>query len=143
MLILSLPVNAHCWQQAGKRYGIEPELLQAIGIVESNLNPTARNENKDGSHDIGLMQINSRNLAALNKFNISEKQLMDNPCLSVMSGAWILAGLIRQKGYGWEAVGGYNAGLSPARAHLRKLYIRRVWPEYQRLMAEREAKSGE
>ncbi|MCC3704289.1 transglycosylase SLT domain-containing protein [Rouxiella badensis] len=132
--------QAHCWQEAGERYGIEPELLQAIGIVESNLNPTARNNNKDGSYDIGLMQINSRNMPALNKFNITEQQLVDNPCLSVMSGAWILAGMIRQKGYSWEAVGGYNAGLSPKRAHLRKRYIKRVWPQYRRLVQQRPAK---
>lgn len=138
-LLLSSPVYAYCWQEAGQRYGIEPELLQAIGIVESNLNPAAKNSNKDGSYDLGLMQINSRNIPTLNKFNISEEKLVEHPCLSVMSGAWILAGMIRKKGYSWEAVGAYNAGLSPKNAHLRKRYIQRVWPQYQRLMAQRTA----
>jgi soluble lytic murein transglycosylase-like protein len=139
-IIFCSPANAYCWQEAGVRYGIEPDLLQAIGIVESNLNSQAHNRNKDGSYDIGLMQINSRNMPALKKFNITERQLLDNPCLSVMSGAWILAGMIRQKGYNWEAVGAYNAGFSPARAHLRKRYVNRVWIHYQRLHTARAAK---
>jgi len=139
-LFFCSPTYAHCWQEAGDRYGIEPELLQAIGIVESNLNPAARSKNKDGSYDIGLMQINSRNIPTLNRFNISEQQLIENPCLSVMSGAWILAGFIRKKGYGWEAVGAYNAGLSPKNAGLRKRYVKRVWPHYQRLIEQRTGK---
>ncbi|MDR3432773.1 MAG: transglycosylase SLT domain-containing protein [Rouxiella aceris] len=139
-IIFCNSANAYCWQEAGIRYGIEPDLLQAIGIVESNLNPLAHNLNKDGSYDIGLMQINSRNMPALKKFNITEQQLLANPCLSVMSAAWILAGMIRQKGYNWEAVGAYHAGYSPSRAHLRKRYVHRVWIHYQCLHRARATK---
>lgn len=130
---VSQPSPAHCWQQAGKRYGIEPELLQAIAMAESGLHPAARNQNRDGSYDIGLMQINSRHLPALRQFNITERSLLGDPCVSVMTGAWLLAGFIQRYGYRWEAVGAYNAGNGSARAPLRQRYIQRVHPYYTRL----------
>jgi soluble lytic murein transglycosylase-like protein len=135
LLLLSLAFSAHstCWKEAGMRYGIEPELLQAIAIVESNLRVDAMNHNNDGSYDIGLMQINSRNLPALKQYQISQRKLLDNPCLSVMTGAWILAGFMRQHGYSWEAVGAYNAGSAPDRLRLRQRYVQRVLPHYLRL----------
>jgi len=133
---VQLPVYATCWDQAGQRYGIEPELLQAIAIVESNLQASARNQNRDGSYDIGLMQINSRHLPRLRNFQISERKLLDDPCLSVMTGAWVLAGFMRSYGYSWDAVGAYNAGGSAAREHLRQRYVMRVQPHYARLKQE-------
>jgi soluble lytic murein transglycosylase-like protein len=137
LLLLALPASATCWSQAGERYGIEPTLLQAIAITESGLDPSAMNKNNDGSYDIGLMQINSRNLPALKKYRISQRRLLDDPCLSVMTGAWILAGFMRQHGYNWEAVGAYNAGSAPKRGNLRQRYARRVQPHYQRLQRQR------
>ena len=126
---------ATCWEQAGARYGIEPELLQAIAVVESNLKSDAVHINNDGSIDYGLMQINSRHLPALRKFRISQKELLNSPCQNVMTGAWILAGNIRQFGYGWDAVGAYNAGTArnAKRQTLRQRYIQKVVPHYQRL----------
>lgn len=133
LLLLTATVDATCWEQAGERYGIEPTLLQAIAITESSLDPAAINQNKDGSYDIGLMQINSNNLPALKKYQISQRRLLNDPCLSVMTGAWILAGFMRRHGYSWEAVGAYNAGSAPKRNALRQHYARRVQTHYQRL----------
>lgn len=141
-LFLSLPLfsaQANCWRDAGARYGIEPELLQAIAIVESNGHTTAINKNRDGSLDVGLMQINSSHFAALSKFRISQKDLLNDPCQSVMTGAWILAGQIQQFGYNWDAVGAYNAGTAntPKRRALRQRYIKKVAPQYARLKRQR------
>jgi Soluble lytic murein transglycosylase and related regulatory proteins (some contain LysM/invasin domains) len=129
------PARADCWQLAGARYNIEPELLQAIAIVESNGNSQAVNKNSDGSLDVGLMQINSSHFEALRKYRISQKDLLNDPCQSVMTGAWILAGQIQQFGYTWDAVGAYNAGTAntPKRRALRQRYIKKVAPHYARL----------
>ncbi len=134
-LLSTPPVMADCWHRAGERYGIEPELLQAIGIVESGLLSSATNGNKNGSTDFGLMQINSQHLRQLNKYNITAHTLINNPCQNVMVGAWVLAGLMRKFGYSWDAVGAYNAGNGRSRKTKiwRQRYIKKVVPVYQRL----------
>lgn len=120
-LLFSLSSHAHCFEQAGARYGVAPVLLKAISTVESGGNPLARNLNRDGSEDLGHMQINSRWLGILASYGIDRQKLLD-PCLNTHVGAWILAQNIRQHGYGWEAVGAYNAR-SPAK---RNAYSQRV-----------------
>jgi soluble lytic murein transglycosylase-like protein len=120
-LLFSLSSHAHCFEQAGARYGVAPALLEAISTVESGGNSQARNLNRDGSEDLGHMQINSHWLGILASYGIDRQRLLD-PCLNTHVGAWILAQNIRQHGYGWEAVGAYNAR-SPA---MRNAYARRV-----------------
>ena len=99
---------AACWEEAASRYGVNPHLLYAIAKTESGLNPKAVNRNKNGSVDLGLMQINSRWFPILRKHGIDEQSLLD-PCTSIHVGAWILAENMRRMGNSWEAVGAYNA----------------------------------
>ena len=140
------PAAATCWQAAGTRYHIDPLLLYAIAKVESRLDPAARNVNRDGTYDIGLMQVNSRHLKRLEAFGINAQKLQDEPCTSVMTGAWILAEFIQHMGYGWEAVGAYNAGSKPSREALRSRYAQRVWAYYGELVLlrqqQREPRAG-
>jgi soluble lytic murein transglycosylase-like protein len=116
--------TAHaCWEEAGAKYGVNPYLLYAIARTESGLNPSAINRsNKNGSYDIGLMQINSRWLPTLRKYGITEEQLFD-PCVSIHVGAWVLAQNIGRMGNSWEAVGAYNA----RDPELRLRYARKVY----------------
>jgi len=130
--------QADCWELAASRYHVDPLLLYAIAKVESNLNPRARHINSDGSQDIGLMQINSRHLPALLQLGITEQHLVTQPCTSVMVGAWILAGFIREQGYSWQAIGAYNAGASPDREARRLRYARAVWRYYGQLLQQRQ-----
>ena len=120
-LIAAFPAHA-CWEQAAERYGVNAELLYAIARTESGLDPQAIGHNRNGSRDIGLMQINSAWLPRLSKHGIAERDLL-NPCTSIHVGAWILAGNVQRLGYTWEAVGAYNAA-SPA---LRRAYAERVY----------------
>lgn len=142
-LFLINGAHANCWQLAGSRYHIDPLLLYAIAKVESGLNPSARNLNSDGSHDIGLMQINSRHLPALAQFGITEQHLLTQPCTSVIVGAWVLAGFIREKGYDWQAVGAYNAGTRPGRDARRSRYAATVWRYYGELQRRRQQLAGQ
>lgn len=103
-----------CFEKASARYGVPAELLRAISHVESRGNPHARNENKNGSTDIGHMQINSSWLPTLSKYGISKAQLIE-ACTNTFVGAWILADNIFRMGYRWEAIGAYNAR-NPAKA---------------------------
>ena len=85
------------------------------------MNPHAIGRNRNGSRDLGLMQINSAWLPTLAKYGITERDLFE-PCTNIHVGAWILAGNVSRLGYTWEAVGAYNAA-NPA---LRRAYIEKV-----------------
>lgn len=129
--------RADCWDVTANRYRLDPLLLYAIAQVESNLDLAARNVNRNGTRDIGLMQINSIHLPRLAKYGVTERRLREDACTSIITGAWILAGFVQQFGYGWEAVGAYNAGTGQTRASLRKRYADKVRKRYAILVAER------
>lgn len=109
MLLLHVSQASACWLEAATRYGVNADLLFAIAKTESSLNPRALNHNKDGSYDVGLMQINSSWLPTLRKYGVDEQQLYD-PCVSIQVGAWILAQNMHRLGNSWDAVGAYNSG---------------------------------
>jgi soluble lytic murein transglycosylase-like protein len=117
---IALPVQA-CWDDAAQRYQVSSALLYAIARTESGLNPQAIGRNRNGSRDIGLMQINSTWLPKLATHGIHESDLFE-PCTNIHVGAWILADNVSRLGYTWEAVGAYNA-TNPA---LRRAYIEKV-----------------
>jgi soluble lytic murein transglycosylase-like protein len=121
LAVLPIPGKAACFEEAASRYQVPSVLLKAISRVESAGNPSALNRNKDGSFDIGHMQINSRWLPKLSHFGISRDQLWD-PCTNTLVGAWILAQNVQRIGYSWSAVGAYNAA-SPV---MRDRYARKI-----------------
>lgn len=110
-----------CFHDAARRYGVDAGILQAIAEVESGMNPMAIGRNRDGSVDIGLMQINSRWLSVLAPYGIRREDLYD-PCVSIHVGAWILAQNIQRYGETWRAVGAYNAASESKRLR----YVHRV-----------------
>ncbi|WDD92723.1 lytic transglycosylase domain-containing protein [Burkholderia sp. FERM BP-3421] len=126
-----------CWSRAGDRHGLDPLLLVAIAQVESAMNPRAFNRNRNGTYDIGLMQINSTHLPRLVKVGVTRQRLVDEPCTSIDTGAAILAGFVERHGYTWNAVGAYNAGSAAKRAPARKAYATRVWEVYRELTLDR------
>ena len=108
-----------CFEMAAARYDLPVALLVAIASVESNFDPQASNANKNGSRDIGIMQINSSWFARLEQaFRITEDALW-LPCTNVMVGSWILAQNIADHGATWKAVGAYNARST----HKRERYV--------------------
>ncbi len=120
-------VHAFCFQEAGERYGVAPQILWGIAKVESNFNPTAVNRNKNGSYDYGVMQINSIWRKTLGDQLWSS---LSDPCTSVMTGAYILRQCIDKYGNTWKAIGCYN---SQTPVH-RDRYARKV---YQALVKQK------
>ena len=139
-MMVSQQALAYCWKEAATQYNIEPELLQAIAVVESGNRAQVMNHaNRNGTRDIGLMQINSIHLPRLLKQGITEDRLINEPCLSVEVGASILAEFIQRFGYNWTAVGSYNVGTGagPEREALRLQYAQKIWAYYEQLVAHR------
>ena len=110
-----------CFDEAAARYGLPVPLLKAISRVESSGRPTAVNKNRNGTRDIGHMQINTGWLPTLQHFGISEDRLFD-VCTNTYVGAWILAQNISKLGYSWDAIGAYNA-VSPRK---RSVYAQKI-----------------
>ena len=92
-MFLSTGASASCWEDAARAQGVDPWLLYGIAPVESSLNPHALNLGHlplTGTYDIGLMQINSRNLPALAAYGVAPEDLWD-ACTSIHVGARIAA----------------------------------------------------
>ncbi len=124
LILMPTSLWAFCFTQASEKYNVPENLLRAIAAHESSMNPKAiSKKNSDGTYDIGLMQINSWWMPQLYKYGISQKSLLNNPCLNLHVGAWILATNFHTHGKSWNSVGAYNAGFKPSREPLRKTYV--------------------
>jgi soluble lytic murein transglycosylase-like protein len=132
-------VGASCYREAAQRYGVSELLLRAIARTESGENDRALNRNKNGTFDIGRMQINSGWLKQLSRYGITIARLAD-PCTNVMIGAWILSSNTASYGMGWEAVGAYNVGCRTlAVAECQKRRAKYAWAVHNALYARRSA----
>lgn len=116
-------------------FRIEPNLIKAIALVESNLKKDSIGKNRDKknnikSFDYGLMQINQMHIPMLKKRGIikDERDLLDNPCLNIKIGTEILYKHFSRCGMTWQCLGTYNAGFAmdnqkKATAICQKKYI--------------------
>jgi soluble lytic murein transglycosylase-like protein len=129
LLLASIGAHADCWDDTEVRFGISRFLLAAIAEHESGMKPAAVSRNKDGSMDIGLMQINTTWLPTLKKYGIGIPELK-NACVNLHVGAWILANDFAQYGTNWRAVGAYNAVSEWKRA----LYARKISTRYAAIL---------
>ncbi|MFP2565148.1 lytic transglycosylase domain-containing protein [Enterobacter ludwigii] len=141
LLTLSLSAGAApqmCFDQAGKDYQIDPLLLMSISIKESHLVPGAINgSNRDGTEDVCGMQVNSSHYGKLKKFNITRERLLNDPCICVYTGAWVLAHNFRSYGKNWDSVGMYNTGPSKKLIVQRKAYAQKIKNIYRVLLARK------
>jgi soluble lytic murein transglycosylase-like protein len=112
-----------CFASAADRSGIPEGLLRAVAKVESNFRPDAVHYNTDGTHDVGVMQINSSHFAVLEaQFHITEQILLERPCVNIYVGARILGSFLQQYRGTWRGVGSYGAGISATKEGARRSY---------------------
>jgi hypothetical protein len=129
-----------CLQEAASMSGVDPALWQAIVGVESGEHPYAfgwfdrtgarrsykattyrdavshfdRLERQQIRFDVGLAQVNSRNLKALQpRTGISPVRALD-PCTNLRMAAMVLREQIHIHGPTWKAVAGYNGAATYA-----------------------------
>ena len=142
LLIFSFTASAApqmCFDQAGRDYRIDPLLLMSISIKESRLKPQAINgSNRNGTEDVCGMQVNSSHYGKLKNFNISRERLLNDPCICVYTGAWVLTHNFRSYGKNWDSVGMYNTGPSKKLIERRRAYAQDIKNIYRVLLARKE-----
>lgn len=129
---------AQCFIDAGQRFGVDPYLLLSIKYVETgnSLDPEITGRNKNGTIDMGLMQINSIWLknTFIQAAGIKKNHLYD-PCININVGAWILSQEIGRHGI-HEGIGRYHS----ATPKFKNAYRAKVLAQYSRL-AKRKAEA--
>lgn len=121
--------SSACFNEAGTMFRIEPNLIKAIALVESNLKKDSIGKNRDKNNNIksldyGLMQINQMHIPLLKKRGIikDERDLLDNPCLNIKIGTEILYKHFSRCGMTWQCLGTYNAGFAMDNQKKRQQY---------------------
>lgn len=121
-------------------FRIEPNLIKAIALVESNLKKDSIGKNRDKNNNIKsldywLMQINQMHIPLLKKRGIikDERDLLDNPCLNIKIGTEILYNHFSRCGVTWQCLGTYNAGFAMDNQKKRQQYAPKIYIVYTRL----------
>jgi soluble lytic murein transglycosylase-like protein len=91
------PLTVQCVEKVTQSTGIHPDILFAIAIVESGQVGKVSSPNKNGSQDIGLMQINSIHLPRLSKLGVTAQELRDDGCVNFKVAAWHVASVVKNK----------------------------------------------
>lgn len=130
LLIHGVPVE--CINQAAITYMVPAKVIISILATEGGKVGSAT-MNKNGTEDLGPMQINTSWLTQLAQYGYSRQQIQNDPCVNVMIGSWILSGKIAQNasstGDYWYGVAGYNS-VTPS---INARYQSKVKDHYQAL----------
>lgn len=128
------PNQESCVVQAAAHYRAHPDLVRAVLRTENGTRGEIR-KNKDGSFDMGPMQINSVHLPNLAKFGITKDMLVNDECLNIHIGTYLLQKhIVTAPDVGsplgfWRAVGKYHSATPEKNAE----YQKRVWRNLNQL----------
>ena len=112
-----------CAVHASAEYGVPYSIIYGILTVEGGKVGTV-SKNTNGTQDFGPMQVNSLWLKKLSPYGITQHHLVNDACVNVRTGTWILANEIRRAGGDlWKGVASYHSR-TPSRGHN---YARKVW----------------
>jgi soluble lytic murein transglycosylase-like protein len=137
----STGARADCLDDAAIYFDLDPMLVRAIAKHESGMRADAVNRNRNGSYDIGLMQINTVWLPRLQEKGITAESLR-NPCVNGYVGAWILRSNVERFGQTWRAVGAYNASSSDKQLkYANSVYS--IWTRLRNMAFEQRTASAQ
>ncbi|BDD79693.1 hypothetical protein [Burkholderia phage FLC9] len=133
-MMFSGVARADCFDEAAAYQHVNPTVLRGIRMVENaQADPRAIGRNKNGSVDLGMMQINSIHLPELKKYKIRRRDLM-NSCKNIYVAAWLLRRQMDRHGNNWVAVGGYHSNTPKERAQ----YAVKVQKAVKTILAARQ-----
>lgn len=102
-----------CIAAAASSYNVPQDVVAAILHVEGG-RIAQETKNKNGTHDIGPMQINSIWIPTLAKkiktdFKTAKSLLKNNVCVNITFGTWILKTKINETGSLYGGIAAYNS----------------------------------
>jgi hypothetical protein len=102
-----------CISAAAQRYAVSIPLIHAIIRTEGGTTGRTSRPNKNGSVDLGLMQVNEVHLPELARLGITREMLINNECLNIFIGTFILSRELNNSTADfWTNVGSYNSRTS-------------------------------
>ena len=108
LAVLCAQAYADCFDDAAAWQGVHAGVLRAISIQENRRCDGTISKNRNGSIDIGCMQINSVHLSELRNYAITKETLLD-PCTNIFVGARHYKKMVVKYGNTWRAVGAYHS----------------------------------
>lgn len=107
---------SHCVAKAAQAFGVsETPLFLILDVERGTLGRTS--QNKNGTYDMGPMQINSGWLKTLGRHGIKEHDVINNLCVNIYVGAWIYHQEYRKTGNVISAIQRYH---SPTPKHQQR-----------------------
>ncbi len=124
-----MDVPLECISKAAVTFHVQPLTIMSIIMTEGG-HVGEVSKNKNGSYDIGPMQINSSWLPHLRQYNISREDILYNRnCSNIFVGTWILAKGLSHSNDFLVGIGDYNSHTK----HFNKAYYEKVRINYTRL----------
>lgn len=117
-----------CIQRAAAHYRAHPDLVRAVLRVEGGKVGQV-SYNKNGSFDMGPMQINSVHLPELAKYGITQALLTNDECLNIHIGTYYLQKNVISTPSFWTGIGNYHS--ATPEHNIRYQY--RVWTMLNRV----------
>jgi soluble lytic murein transglycosylase-like protein len=106
LFISDVPIQ--CINEAAYEYKIPAKLIIAILNVERGKVGLAE-KNKNGTYDLGPMQINTSWWPTLYDYGFTPKEVLNNPCANIRVGVWILGKSIGSGENLLNGVGNYHS----------------------------------
>ena len=129
MVFHGVPLD--CINMAAVRYHVPATLITSIIKTEAGKNGISV-KNKNGTYDLGVMQINSSWLKQLEASGVTAKAVQYDPCVNVTIGTWILAQGIAN-GEGWQGVGNYHS-YTPKHNQVYREKVRNTYIQYAAIL---------
>ncbi|MDC9654333.1 lytic transglycosylase domain-containing protein [Xanthomonas perforans] len=105
--------RTQCIAAAASRYAVPELLINAVIRTEGGTTGQTSKRNANGTVDLGLMQINEMHLRSaphrLQSLGITRDVLINNECVNIMVGTYILSVELSKPGEYWWNVGSYNS----------------------------------
>lgn len=131
MIFHGVPLD--CINHSARTFHVPATMIVSVMKTERGWNGAAI-KNKNGTYDLGVMQVNSSWVSQLKVYGITQQSLQFDPCINVHTATWILAkGLA--KGEGWKGVGNYHSA-TPFYNQRYREKVKATYDSVQQVMGE-------